>query len=120
MGKSSPKDKSFKTFTKGLNFLPLLFKKTIKLFRKRDLVIIAFFTILGIGGVFATGLITLTPTDSQGAGYTAVTSCDEAVSINKNVTFDLTLQRYVVSTISISNVNQRYDCLLYTSPSPRD
>jgi hypothetical protein len=54
-------------------------------------------------------LITLTPTDSQGAGYTAVTSCDEAVSINKNVTFDLTLQRYVVSTISISNVNQTYD-----------
>jgi len=109
MGKSSPKDKSFKTFTKGLNFLPLLFKKTIKLFRKRDLVIIAFFTILGIGGVFAAGLITLTPTDSQGAGYTAVTSCDEAVTINKDVTFDLTTKRYVVSTISISNVNQSYD-----------
>ncbi len=87
----------------------LLWKKVIGLLRKRDLVIIAFFTILGMGGVFAAGLITLTPTDSQGAGYSAVTSCDEAVSINKNVTFDLTLQRYVVSTISISNVNQTYD-----------
>jgi len=87
----------------------LLWKKVFGLLRKRDLVIIAFFTILGIGGVFAAGAITLTQTDKQGAGYTAVTSCDEAVSINKNVTFDLTLQRYVVSTISISNVNQTYD-----------
>jgi len=109
MGKSSPKDKSLKTLKSALTLLPLFFKRSIKLLRKRDLVIIAFFTILGIGGVFAAGLITLTPTDSQGAGYSAVTSCDEAVSINKNVTFDLTLQRYVVSTISISNVNQTYD-----------
>ncbi|MEI8184284.1 MAG: hypothetical protein WCG39_01860, partial [Actinomycetes bacterium] len=62
----------------------LLWKKVFGLLRKRDLVIIAFFTILGIGGVFAAGAITLTQTDKQGAGYTAVTSCDEAVSINKN------------------------------------
>jgi len=85
------------------------FKWLFNLFSKRDLVIIAFFTCLGIGGVFAAGLITLTPTQSQGAGYIAATSCDEAVTINKDVTFDLTLQRYVVSTISISDVNQKYD-----------
>jgi hypothetical protein len=109
MGTSSPKDKSLKTLKRALILLPLFFKKSRKLLRKRDLVIIAFFTILGIGGVFAAGTITLTQTDTQGAGYTAVTSCDEAVSINKNVTFDLTLQRYVVSTTSISNVNQTYD-----------
>jgi len=87
----------------------LLWKKVFGLLRKRDLVIIAFFTILGIGGVFAAGVITLTQTDKQGAGYTAVTSCDEAVTINKDVVFDLTTKRYVVSTISISNVNQTYD-----------
>ncbi|MEI8184862.1 MAG: hypothetical protein WCG39_04850, partial [Actinomycetes bacterium] len=96
-------------YTRSFALLRALSNRTIKLFRKRDLVIIVFFTILGIGGVFAAGAITLTQTDKQGAGYTAVTSCDEAVSINKDVTFDLTLQRYVVSTISISNVNQTYD-----------
>ena len=109
MGTSSRKDKSLKTLKRALTLLPLFFKRSIKLLRKRDLVIIAFFTILGIGGVFAAGAITLTQGDTQGAGYTAVTSCDEAVTINKDVTFDLTTKRYVVSTISISNVNQSYD-----------
>ena len=108
MGKSSLKDKSLKILKRALTLLPLLFKKTIRLFRKRDLVIIAFFTLLGIGGVFAAGVITLTQGDTQGAGYAAVTSCDPNVTINKNISFDLTLNRYVISTISITDIDQRY------------
>jgi len=82
---------------------------TINLFSKRDLVIIIVFTILGLGGVFAATLITVTAPDSQGAGYLAATSCDEAVTIDKSVVFNATTKRFEVSTISISNVNQSYD-----------
>jgi hypothetical protein len=78
------------------------------IFGKRDLAIIGLFTLLGIGGVFSAGGITLTQTDTQGAGYSAVTRCDPDVTINKNITFDLTSNRYVISTISISDVDQRY------------
>lgn len=85
-----------------------IFVKFFALFRKRDLAIIAFFTFLGIGGVFAAGAITLIQTNSQGAGYSAVLSCDPAVTINKDIAFDLTLNRYVVSTISITDVDQSY------------
>jgi len=48
---------------------------TIELFSKRDLIVIATFAILGIGGAFAATLITVTAPDSQGAGYLAATSC---------------------------------------------
>ena len=72
---------------KCLNSPALLRKEIIELFSKRDLVIIIFFTILGLGGVFAATLITITAPDSQGAGYVAATSCDEAVTINKDVVF---------------------------------
>jgi len=108
MGTSSLKDKSLKTLKRALTLFPLFFKKSRKLLRKRDLVIIAFFTLLGIGGVFAAGAITLTQGDTQGAGYAAVTSCDPNVTINKNISFDLTLNRYVISTISITDIDQRY------------
>ena len=108
MNTPSLRDRSFKALTRVLSMIPIFIKKTINLFSKRDLVIIAFFTLLGIGGVFAAGLVTLTPTESQGAGYSAVTSCDPEVTINKDVTFDLTVNRYVLSTISVSNVDQRY------------
>ena len=82
---------------------------TINLFSKRDLLIIILFTFLGLGGVFAATLITVTAPDSQGAGYLAATSCDEAVTIDKSVVFNSTTKRFEVSTISISNVNQSYD-----------
>jgi len=82
---------------------------TINLFSKRDLLIIILFTFLGLGGVFAATLITVTAPDSQGAGYLAATSCDEAVTIDKSVVFNATTKRFEVSTISISNVNQSYD-----------
>lgn len=90
--------------------LAALRANTIELFSKRDLVIIIFFTILGIGGVFAATLITVTAPDSQGAGYVAATACDaDGVTIDKSVVFNTTTKRYTVTTISISGVDQRYD-----------
>jgi hypothetical protein len=86
-----------------------LIKSTFALFSKRDAIIIAIFTLLGIAGVFAAGLITVSAPDAQGAGYIAATNCDPAVTINKNVVFDTVSKRYVVTTISLSNVDQRYD-----------
>lgn len=86
-----------------------LIKSTLALFSKRDAIIIAIFTLLGIAGVFAAGLITVSAPDAQGAGYIAATNCDPAVTINKNVVFDPVSKRYVVTTISLSNVDQRYD-----------
>ena len=86
-----------------------LIKSTFALFSKRDAIIIAIFTLLGIAGVFAAGLITVSAPDAQGAGYIAATNCDPAVTINKNVVFDTVSKRYVVTTISLSDVDQRYD-----------
>jgi hypothetical protein len=95
---------------KGGNWGKSLFGRLFGLFSKRDLIVIATFAVLGAGGAFAATLITVTTPDSQGAGYIAVrsTSCDPDVTINKDITFDLTLNRYVISTISISDVDQRY------------
>jgi len=98
-----------KLFKRSGLILAGLKANTINLFSKRDLVIIIFFTILGLGGVFAATLITVTAPDSQGAGYLAATSCDEAVTIDKSVSFNSSTKRFEVSTISISNVNQSYD-----------
>jgi hypothetical protein len=94
---------------KCLNSLALLRKELINLLSKRDLVVIIFFTILGLGGVFAATLITITAPDSQGAGYVAATSCDEAVIIDKSVVLNTSTNRYEVATISVSGVDQRYD-----------
>ena len=89
--------------------LAALRANTIELFSKRDLVIIIFFTIIGLGGVFAATLITVTAPDSQGAGYVAATSCDESITVNKDVVFNSSTKRFEVATISISGVDQRYD-----------
>jgi Concanavalin A-like lectin/glucanases superfamily len=93
------------------SFMVLLsiIKSNLAIFSRRDAVIIAFFTLLGIGGVFAAGLVTITAPEAQGAGYIAATTCDSSVTINKNVVFDTVSKRYVVTTISLSNVDQRYD-----------
>ena len=101
--------RALKLITRSFILLRVQSSRTINLFSKRDFIVIAFFTILGMGGVFATGLVTLTPSDSQGAGYLRATTCDPAVTINKNVLFDTVRKRYVVTTISLSNVDQRYD-----------
>ena len=89
--------------------LAALRASTIELFSKRDLVIIIFFTIIGLGGVFAATLITVTAPDSQGAGYVAATSCDESITVNKDVVFNSSTKRFEVATISVSGVDQRYD-----------
>ena len=87
----------------------LLTKNTVGLFTKRDISIIAFFMLLGMGGVFAASLITVSAPDAQGAGYIAATTCDPSMSVNKNVVFDQTTKRYLVTTISLSDVDQRFD-----------
>jgi hypothetical protein len=89
--------------------LDTLKANAIDLITKRNLIIIITFTVLGLGGVFAASLITVTAADSQGAGYLAATSCDESIAINKDVVFNSSTKRFEVSTISISNVNQSYD-----------
>jgi len=90
---------------KCLNSPALLRKEIINLLSKRDLVVIIFFTILGIGGVFAATLVTVTAPDSQGAGYIAATSCDEAVTINSPSNFSSTSKTFVVDTITVSGVD---------------
>ena len=99
-----------KLFKKSGLTLAGLKANTIELFSRRDLVIIIFFTILGLGGVFAATLVTVTAPDSQGAGYLAATACDaDGVTVDKSVVFNSTTKRYTVTTISISGVDQRYD-----------
>ena len=93
---------------RGAKKLKNLLTEFFNLFSNRDFIVITFFTILGMGGVFAAGLVTLTPTESQGAGYISATTCDPAVTINKDIVFDFTTKRYVLTTISISDVDQRY------------
>jgi hypothetical protein len=94
-----------KLFKKSGLTLAGLKANTTELFSSRDLVIIIFFTILGIGGVFAATLITVTAPDSQGAGYVAATSCDEAVTINSPSNFSSTSKTFVVDTITVSGVD---------------
>ena len=98
-----------KLFKKSGLTLAGLKANTTELFSSRDLVIIIFFTILGLGGVFAATLVTVTAPDSQGAGYLAATSCDESITVNKDVVFNASTKRFEVATISISGVDQRYD-----------
>jgi hypothetical protein len=87
-----------------------LIKSPFEIFSKRDVFIIAFFTLIGIAGVFAAALVTISTPQAQGAGYVAATACDSnGVTVNKNVIFDSTTKRYLVTTISISDVDQRYD-----------
>jgi hypothetical protein len=107
---SSLPKRALKLITRSFILLRAQSNKTINLFSKRDFIVITFFTILGMGGVFAASLVTLTPSDSQGAGYLAATACDaDGVTIDKSVVFNSTTKRYTVTTISISGVDQRYD-----------
>ena len=98
-----------KLFKKSGLTLGALKANTIDLITKRNLVIFFIYTVLGLGGVFAASLITVTAADSQGAGYLAATSCDESIAINKDVVFNSSTKRFQVATISISGVDQRYD-----------
>jgi len=79
---------------------------TISLISKRDFVIIAFFTLLGAGGVFAAALITITDSDSQGAAYVRATACDENVTIRAITASDAATGQLYVATIALSDISQ--------------
>jgi alpha-tubulin suppressor-like RCC1 family protein len=91
---------------KGLTPLALLGKEIINLLSKRDFIVITFFTILGMGGVFAAGLVTLTPSESQGAGYLRATACDENVTIKALTAPDAATGQLYVATIALSDISQ--------------
>jgi len=101
--------RALKLFKHSFTLLRAVSNRTINLFSKRDVFIIGFFTLLGIGGVFAAATVTISTPQAQGAGYVSATTCDPAITINKDVVFDTVSKNYVVATISLSNVDQRYD-----------
>lgn len=91
---------------KSLTPLHLLGREIINLFTKRDLVVIIFFTILGLGGAFAATLIAITTPDSQGAGYIRATACDESVNISASSVLNNADGEFYVQTISLSAISQ--------------
>ena len=91
---------------KSLNPLYLLGREITNLLSKRDLVVIIFFTILGLGGAFAATLITITTPDSQGAGYIRATACDESVNISASSLLNNADGQFYVQTISLSAISQ--------------
>jgi len=91
---------------RGERKLTILLRSLLNIFSKRDLFIIGFFTILGMGGVFAAGLVNLTPVESQGAGYSAATVCDPAITIRTENQFLNNV--FTVSTISITDLDSSY------------
>ena len=95
-----------KLFKKPIFSLAGLKANTVELFSKRDLVVIIFFTILGLGGVFAATLITITTPDSQGAGYVRATACDESVNISASSVLNNADGQFYVQTISLSAISQ--------------
>jgi len=89
-----------------LSLLGVLKSNTIDLFSKKDFLIIAFFTLLGAGGVFAATLITISTPDSQGAAYLAATACDENVTVTALTASDAATGQLYVATIALSDVDQ--------------
>ena len=87
-------------------FIGVIKANTIGLFTKRDFLIIAFFTLLGAGGVFAATLITITTPDSQGAAYVAATACDENVTLRALTASDTATGQLYVATIALSDISQ--------------
>ena len=87
-------------------FIRMIKLNTIGLFSKKDFLIIAFFTLLGAGGVFAATLITISTPDSQGAAYAAATACDENVTIRALTAPDAATGQLYVSTIALSDISQ--------------
>jgi len=86
--------------------MQVLKSNTIDLFTKKDFLIIAFFTLLGAGGVFAATLITITTPDSQGAAYLAATACDENVTVTALTASDAATGQLYVATIALIDVDQ--------------
>jgi hypothetical protein len=102
---------TFRRFNRNLSkksrfFIGALKSNTIGLFSKKDFLIIAFFTLLGAGGVFAATLITISTPDSQGAAYVAATACDENVTIKALTASDTATGQLYVATIALSDISQ--------------
>jgi hypothetical protein len=97
---------ALKLITRSFILLRAQSNKAINLFSKRDFIVITFFTILGMGGVFAAGLVTLTPSESQGAGYLRATACDENVTISALTAPDAATGQLYVATIALSAISQ--------------
>ena len=102
---------TFRRFNRNLSkksrfFIGVIKANTIGLFTKRDFLIIAFFTLLGAGGVFAATLITISTPDSQGAAYVAATACDENVTIKALTAPDAATGQLYVATIALSAISQ--------------
>ena len=96
-----------KELFKKIQFLfKILRANTIDLFSKRDFVIIAFFTLLGAGGVFAAALITVSAPDAQGAGYVVTTVCDENVTVKALTAPNAASGQLYVATIALSDISQ--------------
>ena len=95
-----------KLFKKTQLLFRILKANTIDLFSKKDFLIIAFFTLLGAGGVFAATLITISTPDSQGAGYLRATACDENVTIRALTASDTATGQLYVATIALSDISQ--------------
>ena len=87
-------------------FIGVIKANTIGLFTKRDFLIIALFTLLGAGGVFAATLITISTPDSQGAAYVAATACDENVTLRALTASDTATGQLYVATIALSDISQ--------------
>jgi len=96
-----------KKLFKKIQFLfRILRANSIDLFSKRDFVIIAFFTLLGAGGVFAAALITVSAPDAQGAGYVVTTACDENVTVKALTAPHTASGQLYVATIALSDISQ--------------
>jgi photosystem II stability/assembly factor-like uncharacterized protein len=87
-------------------FIGVIKANTIGLFTKKDFLIIAFFTLLGLGGAFAATLITISTPDSQGAAYVAATACDENLTIKALTASDTATGQLYVATIALSDISQ--------------
>ena len=98
--------RALKLIARSFILLRIQSSRTINLFSKRDFIVIAFFTILGMGGIFAAGLVTLTPSESQGAGYSAATVCDENMTIRALTAPDAATGQLYVATIALSDISQ--------------
>jgi photosystem II stability/assembly factor-like uncharacterized protein len=102
---------TFRRFNRNLSkksrfFIGALKSNIIDLVSKKDLLIIAFFTLLGAGGVFAATLITITTPDSQGAGYVVTTACDENVTVKALTAPHTASGQLYVATIALSDISQ--------------
>ena len=96
------------SFKKRGSILSILKSDTIGFFSKRKFLILAFFAILGTGGVVAATSISINSASpvSLGAGYTAATACDENMTVKALTALDAATGQLYVATIALSDISQ--------------